>query len=104
MSGALEKSLAILEYLTAVPEGAGLAQIATDLNQLRSGCHRTLHELIKYGYVRQLPQRGEYALTTKMASMGLSFLSKSGVVDIAQPLITRLAEATGELVRLAIVD
>ena len=55
------------------------SQIATDLNQLRSGCHRTLQELIRYGYVRQMPQRGDYALTTKMASMGLSFLSKSGV-------------------------
>jgi DNA-binding IclR family transcriptional regulator len=104
MSGAHEKSLAILEYLTAFPDGAALAQIATDLNQLRSGCHRTLHELIRYGYVRQLPQRGDYALTTRMASMGLSFLSKSGVVDIAQPVINRLAEATEELVRLAIVD
>ena len=79
-------------------------QIATELNQLRSGCHRTLHELIGYGYVRQLPQRGDYALTTKMASMGLSFLSKSGVVDIAQPVINRLAQVTEELVRLAIVD
>lgn len=104
MSGALEKSLAILEYLTDFPDGASLAQIATELNQLRSGCHRTLHELIKYGYVRQLPQRGDYALTTKMASMGLSFLSKSGVVDIAQPVIHRLAQATEELVRLGIVD
>src|SRR6478609_7109878 len=103
MSGALEKSLAILEYLVDYPDGAALAQIATDLNQLRSGCHRTLHELIGYGYVRQLP-RGDYALTTKMASMGLSFLSKSGVVDISQPVINRLAQATGELVRLAIVD
>ena len=104
MSGALEKSLAILEYLTAFPDGVALGQIATDLNQLRSGCHRTLHELIRYGYVRQLPQRGDYALTTRMASMGLSFLSKSGVVDIAQPVISRLANATEELVRLAIVD
>ena len=104
MSGALEKSLAILEYLVDYPDGAALVQIATDLNQLRSGCHRTLHELIGYGYVRQLPQRGDYALTTKMASMGLSFLSKSGVVDIAQPVITRLAQTTEELVRLAIVD
>ncbi len=104
MSGALEKSLAILEYLIDCPDGASLAQIATDLNQLRSGCHRTLHELIKYGYVRQLPQRGDYALTTKVVSMGLSFLSKSGVVDIAQPVINRLAQATEELVRLAIVD
>ena len=104
MSGALEKSLAILEYLSAYPDGAPLAQIATELNQLRSGCHRTLHELIRYGYVRQTPHKGEYALTTKMAAMGLSFLGKAGVVDIAQPVIHRLAQATEELVRLAIVD
>jgi len=104
MSGALEKSLAILEYLTAYPDGASLGQIATDLNQLRSGCHRTLQELMRFGYVRQMPQRSDYALTTRMASMGLSFLSKSGVVDIAQPVLARLAQATEELVRLAIVD
>ena len=104
MSGALEKSLDILEYLTDYPDGVALAQISTDLNQLRSGCHRALHELIRYGYVRQMPQRGDYALTTKMASMGLSFLSKSGVLDIAQPVIDRLAQTTAELVRLGIVD
>lgn len=104
MSGALEKSLAILEYLAGHPEGVSLASIATDLNQLRSGCHRTLQELIRFGYVRQMPQRGDYALTTKMASMGLSFLSKSGVVDITQPMLDRLARVTEELVRLAIVD
>jgi DNA-binding IclR family transcriptional regulator len=103
MSGALEKSLAILQYLVDRPDGVALVQIATDLNQLRSGCHRALQELIRYGYVRQL-QRGDYALTTRLASMGLSFLSKSGVVDIAQPVIHRLAQATEELVRLAIVD
>jgi DNA-binding IclR family transcriptional regulator len=104
MSGALEKSLAILEYLAAYPDGASLVQISTELGQLRSGCHRTLQELIRYGYVRQMPQRADYALTTKMASLGLSYLSKSGVVDIAQPVINRLAQATEELVRLAIVD
>jgi len=104
MSGAMEKSLAILEYLVGYPDGVALVKISTDLNQLRSGCHRTLHELIGYGYVRQMPQKGDYALTTKLSSMGLSFLSKSGVVDIAQPVIHRLAQATGELARLAIVD
>lgn len=104
MSGSLEKSLAVLEYLSARPHGASLAAIADDLGQLRSGCHRTLQELVKYGYVRALPLKGDYALTTKLASLGLSFLSKSGVVDIAQPIIERLARATEELVRLAIVD
>ena len=104
MSGSMEKALAILEYLAARPDGAPLASIATDLNQIRSGCHRTLNELIKYGYVRSMPQRGDYALTTKLASMGMSFLSKSGIIDIAQPLMNRLARETEELVRLAILD
>lgn len=104
MSGALEKSLAILEYLVAHPEGVSLASISKDLNQQRSGCHWTLHELMRFGYVRQMPQKGDYALTTKMAAMGLSFLGKAGVVDIAQPVINRLAGTTEELVRLAIVD
>jgi DNA-binding IclR family transcriptional regulator len=47
---------------------------------------------------------GDYALTTKLASLGLSYLAASGIVDIAQPIIERLAETTGELVRLALVD
>lgn len=104
MSGALEKSLAILEYLVAHPEGVALAKISTDLNQLRSGCHRTLHELMRYGYIRQTPTKGDYALTTKLASMGMSFLSRTGVADLAQPVLSRLANLSEELVRLAIVD
>jgi len=104
MSGSVEKSLAILEYLSGRPDGASLAGIADDLGQLRSGCHRALQELVRYGYVRALPLKGDYALTIKLASLGLSFLSKSGVVDIAQPIIDRLAHSTEELVRLAIVN
>ena len=103
MSGSMEKALAILEYLAARPDGAPLVSISTDLNQIRSGCHRTLNELIRYGYVRAM-QRGDYALTTKLASMGMSFLSKSGIIDIAQPVMNRLARETEELVRLAILD
>src|SRR4051794_13667113 len=104
MSGSMEKALAILEYLASRPDGESLVSIATDLNQIRSGCHRTLTELIKYGYVRPLAKRGSYALTTKLSSMGLSFLSKSGIIDIAQPVMNKLARETEELVRLAILD
>jgi IclR family acetate operon transcriptional repressor len=103
MSGAIDKTLGILEFLSARPQGAELVDIATGLNQSRSGCHRTLQELVGYGYVRQ-GQNGAYRLTTKLASLGLAWLSKSGLVDIAQPVLQRLAEKTGELVRLAIVD
>lgn len=103
MSGAIDKTLGILEFLASRPQGAQLVDIATELNQSRSGCHRTLIELAGYGYVRQ-GQKGDYRLTTKLPALGLNWLSKSGLVDIAQPSLQRLADRSGELVRLAIVD
>ncbi len=103
MSGAIDKTLGILDYLATRPQGAELVEIASALNQSRSGCHRTLTELVDYGYVRQV-QKGAYRLTTKLPAMGLNWLSKSGLVDIAQPALRRLAERSQELVRLAIVD
>ena len=44
--------------------------------------------------MRKLLQHSDCAPTTKMASMGLSFLSLSGVVDISQPFIHRLPQTT----------
>ncbi len=100
----LDRSLSVLEYLAARPEGQPLASIADDLHIPRSACHRLLADLIRCGWVRQMREHGDYALTTKLAALGLNYLSGSGIVDIAQPLIDRMAEISGELVRLAIVD
>lgn len=104
MSHALDRGLAILEHLAAQPEGLPLALIADTLDIPKSACHRLLAELVARGYVRQVRAQGDYVMTTKLASLGLGFLSGSGIVDIAQPLIERLADTSGELVRLSIID
>ena len=54
--------------------------------------------------MRQARSQGDYIATAKLASLGLSFLSSTGIVDIAEPLLERLAKDSGELVRLSIVD
>jgi len=104
MSGLLERSFRILEQLAAHPEGLAISSIASTQNMPLSGTHRLLAELARCGYVRQLREQGDYVLTIKLVSLGLGFLSASGVVDVAQPLLDRLAEESGELVRLAVVD
>ena len=104
MSGVLERTLGILELLSQHGEGLELAAIADRLDIPRSGTHRLLTDLVRLGYVRQTRGHGDYLLTTKLVSMGLSYLSNSGIVDIAQPLLNRLAEVSGELVRLSVVD
>ena len=104
MNGVLERTLGILELLSRHGEGLELAVIADTLSIPRSAVHRLLADLVRLGYVRQARGHGDYLLTTKLVSMGLTYLSNSGIVDIAQPLLNRLADVSGELVRLSVVD
>jgi len=104
VAGTVERVARVIETLAGAPEGLSLAALADELELPRSACHRLLADLVRCGYVRQLRERGDYALTTKLPALGLSFLGAAGIVDIAQPIIERLAEASGELVRLALVD
>src|SRR5262245_32489578 len=102
MAGVLERTLAILEKLADHVDGLPLATIADDLEIPRSAAHRLLLDLSQQGYVRQSRGRGDYVLTTKLVSLGLNYLKHSGVLDIAQPILDRLAAGSGELVRLGV--
>jgi DNA-binding IclR family transcriptional regulator len=104
MKGVQTRTLSILELLAKHADGMALAAIADQLAIPRSAAHRLLTDLVASGYVRQLREHGDYLLTTKLVSIGLTFLSNSGIVDIAQPLLNRLADISGELVRLSVVD
>lgn len=104
MSAALERSFQVLERLAAAPEGCSLSSLSGQLGMPLSATHRVLTDLCRLGYVRQVEEQGVYTLTIKLVSLGLGFLSTSGVVDVAQPLLEDLAKVSGELVRLAVVD
>ncbi|HEY0918316.1 IclR family transcriptional regulator [Devosia sp.] len=104
MSGVLERTLEILELLARNPNGLPLREIAEKLDIPPSGAHRLLRELARLNYVRQEREQADYVLTTRLVSLALGFLSASGIVDLAQPVLDRLAQQSGELVRLAVVD
>ncbi|MFY0633810.1 MAG: IclR family transcriptional regulator [Vannielia sp.] len=104
MSSVLEKSFAIIELLVEHPEGLPVSAIAQATAQPASGVHRTLQELTRLGYVRQAQAHGDYGLTIRMPALGLGFLGRAGITDVAQPVLDRLAAESGELIRLSIVD
>lgn len=104
MTLALERGLAMVERLIEWPDGAPLSALKDDLQLPAGACHRILQALVRLGYVRQPLANGPYLATAKVASLGLVYLSGTGIVDIADPLLERLAQASRELVRLSIVD
>ena len=104
MASALIRSLRILELLSREPNGLSIAALAEALNAPPSGTHRTLNELVEQGYVVQPHAQGNYCLSLKVPALGLTFLGRCGITDIAQPELDRLAERTEELVRLSVFD
>jgi IclR family transcriptional regulator, acetate operon repressor len=104
MSAVADRILRVLEELASSPEGKTLSELSGSLDLPVSAVHRLLADLIEQDYVRKDERRGEFTLTMKLPALGLRFLSAGGVVDIAQPILERLAATSGELVRLAIVD
>ena len=104
MSSALEKALSVLEYMVLRPNGVAVSDIANSLDLPVSGVHRLLKELERNQYVRQTRNQGDYKLCLKLVAMGLSYLGHSGISNLCQPILDRLAEKSGELIRLSLPD
>lgn len=105
MSGSLvDRVLAIVQLLADQPAGLRLQSIATRSGIPKSAAHRLLADLARNRCARQDEASGRYFLTTRLVSLGFRYLAASGVIDLAQPALDRLAADTGELVRLGIID
>ncbi|WP_455922190.1 IclR family transcriptional regulator [Pseudomonas putida] len=99
----IERAFSLLESLTSDPRGLPMQTLAEQLDIPKSATHRMLGELMRLGYVRQNPDNSRYHLSTKLVAMGFRYLASSGA-DIVQPILDRLAQQTGELVRLGVID
>jgi IclR family transcriptional regulator, acetate operon repressor len=99
-----DRAISIIEVLARHSFGLPLSEIADQLAIPRSATHRLLADLKDEGYVRQDYDGGAYRLTAKLVALGYSFLSAAGVSSQLQPIIDGLAEQTGELVVLAVVE
>ena len=99
----IERAFSLVESLTGEPEGLALQTLAERLEIPKSATHRMLAELIRLGYVRQNRDNSRYQLSAKLVALGFRYLSSSGA-DIIQPILDRLAQDSGELVRLGVID
>ncbi|MDI5983919.1 IclR family transcriptional regulator [Halomonas sp. M4R5S39] len=105
MAGSLiERTLGVLEALSADAGGLPLLVIAERLGIPKSAAHRICNELIRLGHVRQDPVSQRYQLTTRLVAMSFRYLASTGTSDIIQPILDRLAEQSGELVRLSVIE
>lgn len=101
---AVARALAVLEWLAETPEGLSFNVLRERLATNQGAVLKILVTLERAGYLHRAEETGRWQLTYKLNNLGLTRLSRSRLLDIAMPPLRALADASGELVRLAIVE
>ena len=99
-----ERCLAIIELLADGARDMPLGEIAERLALPKSGAHRLLATLVDLEWAEKDAATGFYRLTMRLATLGQQFYVATGIPDICQPPLDRLARRCREFARLAVVD
>jgi DNA-binding IclR family transcriptional regulator len=101
MASAVDRIFDLLEALVDAPDGMALVAIANATGLAKPTVHRLLADLEARGLVTRVGEGGVYALTLAFPVLANRFLVGKGFLDVCQPVLNRLAETCGELVRFA---
>jgi DNA-binding IclR family transcriptional regulator len=100
----VERAFAIVAMLADPVEGVSLADIARHLDVNKAIAVKLLTTLERLGIVWRDDVAQRYNLTYRISNLGLRQLQKTRLLDQSTAVLKGLAEETGELVRLAVVE
>lgn len=100
----VERAFEIIEMLSEAPDGLPLSDIARELDLNKSIVSKLLHTLEGLQLVWRDERGQRYYLTYAISNIGLRHMQTSRLLDQCSAALRQLAEETGELVRLAIVE
>ncbi|MEM6852781.1 MAG: IclR family transcriptional regulator [Planctomycetota bacterium] len=101
-STVLTKAFAILESLASAREPVSLAELTQRLLLNKPTIHRILQDLIGLGYVESRGG-GLYVITNKLQRLSYG-RDTAMLIEVAEPILTRLHEKTEETVNLGILQ
>jgi len=100
----VERAFEIVAMLADLEDGASLADIARRLDVNKAIAVKLLTTLERLGIAWRDDVAQRYNLTYRISNLGLRQLQKTRLLDQSAAVLKALAEETGELVRLAVVE
>jgi IclR family KDG regulon transcriptional repressor len=100
----LDRTLDIIELLATSPQGMGVTEIGLKLQLHKSTVHRLINALAHRGYIEKEQKTGQYKIGLKFIEISSLYLHQLELKTEAAPIMRRLAELTGLVTHLAILD
>ncbi len=100
----LRRSLQLMELMSEGATYWSLAEISRSLGVNKAIVLRLIDELRATGFVYRDDMTGDYVLTYKLSNLGLRKLAQTRILDQSSGVLRELANETGELVRLGVIE
>ncbi|MBA4791693.1 MAG: IclR family transcriptional regulator [Pseudomonadota bacterium] len=98
------RTFEVIEMLADSVDGLPLAELSRQLGLNKAIVTKIMHTLENLALVWRDERAQRYYLTYRISNLGLRHLQTSRLLDQCSAALRQLAEETGELVRLAIVE
>lgn len=99
----IQRTMKVFEMLADDVDGVPISEIARQLEVNKSIAFRIVATLRSAGYIYQSEDE-TYRLTFRLSNLGLRQQANARLTDQCFPIIRALADETGELIRLAIIE
>ena len=100
---ALQRGLAMLEFLAGLPDGATLSELAARLGISITSVFRLAGALEELGYIRREEKTKRYAVTNKLLLLGQPHSGRRSLAEASLEPMRRVLAATGETTQLCVL-
>jgi len=97
---ALQRGLAMLEFLAASPDGATLSELGSRFTISMASVFRLAGALEELGYIRRDDRTKRFSVTQKLLLLGQPHSGRRSLVECALEPMRRVLAATGETTQL----
>ncbi|HZK25914.1 MAG TPA: IclR family transcriptional regulator [Thermoclostridium sp.] len=100
----LDRAFDIIELLSTHSSGMGVTEIGRELGLHKSTVHRLVNALVYRGYLEKDKNKGLYKIGLKFIEVSSLHIHQIELKTEAMPFMRHLAESTGQVAHLAILD
>jgi DNA-binding IclR family transcriptional regulator len=100
----VDRALQLLQAFETPEQELGVTELATALDVHKSTASRLAATLAARGFLERPPGSDSFRLGPELGRLGLLALGGRDLVELARPVMERLAAETGETVNLAVLD
>src|SRR6266516_52378 len=101
---AISRAMRVIEVFADRPKGVALTRLSAELGYGKATLSKVLATMERGHFVRRDTATGHFHLSCRLLALAFAYAERVGIPGLCAPILQALADETGELVQLAVVE